>query len=101
MCGLSAYFSSRSDAGPIDETMAAAFAAALESMRHRGPDDTRIEHGDGYALGFNRLAIIDREHSVQPLHYADRWSVVFNGEIYNYRELRAELIRDHRASFAT
>jgi asparagine synthase (glutamine-hydrolysing) len=101
MCGLSAYFSSRSDAGPVDEAMRAAFAAALESMRHRGPDDTQIEYGQGYALGFNRLAIIDRDHSVQPLHYADRWSVVFNGEIYNYRELRAELIRDHNAPFAT
>ncbi|GAA2689431.1 asparagine synthase (glutamine-hydrolyzing) [Actinoplanes palleronii] len=101
MCGLSAYFSSRSDAGPLDAATAAAFATALASMRHRGPDDTQIRYGDGYALGFNRLAIVDREHSVQPLTYADRWSVVFNGEIYNYQELRAELIRDHGARFTT
>ncbi|MEV6303535.1 asparagine synthase (glutamine-hydrolyzing) [Actinoplanes sp. NPDC051861] len=101
MCGLSAFVSSRPDAGPPDADSAAAFAAALATMRHRGPDDTQIEYGDGYAFGFNRLAIIDREHSVQPIRYADRWTVVFNGEIYNYRELRADLIREHQAVFAT
>ncbi|MFC7535190.1 asparagine synthase (glutamine-hydrolyzing) [Actinoplanes sp. GCM10030250] len=101
MCGLSAFVSSRPDAGPPDADTAAAFAAALETMRHRGPDDTQIEYGDGYAFGFNRLAIIDREHSVQPIRYADRWTVVFNGEIYNYRELRADLIREHNAVFTT
>ncbi|MBG0562223.1 asparagine synthase (glutamine-hydrolyzing) [Actinoplanes aureus] len=101
MCGLSAFVSSRPDAGPPDADTAAAFAAALQTMRHRGPDDTRIDYGDGYAFGFNRLAVIDREHSAQPLHYAGRWTVLFNGEIYNYRELRAELVREHRAEFAT
>jgi asparagine synthase (glutamine-hydrolysing) len=101
MCGLSAFVSSRSDAGPLEASFREAFAASLTSIHHRGPDDTQIEFGDGYAFGFKRLAIIDREHSVQPLHYADRWTVVFNGEIYNYRELRAELIREHQATFAT
>ncbi|MDI6099959.1 asparagine synthase (glutamine-hydrolyzing) [Actinoplanes sp. NEAU-A12] len=101
MCGLSAFVSSRPDAGPLDADFSAAFAAALASMHHRGPDDTQIEQGDGYAFGFNRLAIIDREHSVQPLRYGGRWTVVFNGEIYNYKELRAELMREHHATFAT
>ncbi|GLY00352.1 MULTISPECIES: asparagine synthase (glutamine-hydrolyzing) [Actinoplanes] len=101
MCGLSVFVSSRSVAGPPDAETQAAFAAALESIHHRGPDDTQIEYGDGYAFGFKRLAIIDRDHSVQPLRYADRWTVVFNGEIYNYRELRADLIREHGAVFAT
>ncbi|AEV85955.1 asparagine synthase [Actinoplanes sp. SE50] len=85
----------------MDQATVAAFTAALESMRHRGPDDSQLAYGDGYILGFNRLAIIDRDHSVQPLYYADRWLVVFNGEIYNYRELRAELISAHGATFAT
>ncbi|HWS33544.1 MAG TPA: asparagine synthase (glutamine-hydrolyzing) [Actinoplanes sp.] len=101
MCGLSAFVSSRPDAGPLDAAFHDAFAAALATLHHRGPDDTQIAAGDGYAFGFKRLAIIDREHSVQPLRYADRWTVVFNGEIYNYRELRSDLIREHGAAFAT
>jgi asparagine synthase (glutamine-hydrolysing) len=101
MCGLNVFVSSRPAAGPPDPATSAAFAAALETMHHRGPDDTRVEFGDGVAFGFKRLAIIDREHAAQPLHYHDRWTVVFNGEIYNYRELRLELIREHGATFAT
>ncbi|SDS25883.1 asparagine synthase (glutamine-hydrolyzing) [Actinoplanes derwentensis] len=101
MCGLSAFVSSRPDAGPLDTLFMSAFSDALATLHHRGPDDTQIVTGDGYAFGFKRLAIIDREHSVQPLQYADRWTVVFNGEIYNYQELRSDLIRQHGATFAT
>jgi asparagine synthase (glutamine-hydrolysing) len=101
MCGLNVFVSSRPAAGPPDPQTSAAFAAALETMHHRGPDDTRVEFGNGVAFGFKRLAIIDREHSAQPMHYSDRWTVVFNGEIYNYRRLRLELIREHGATFAT
>ncbi|MFF5076295.1 asparagine synthase (glutamine-hydrolyzing) [Actinoplanes sp. NPDC000266] len=101
MCGLSVFVSSRPAAGTPDEASAAAFAGALESMHHRGPDDTQVEFADGAAFGFKRLAIIDRAEAQQPVHYRDRWTVVFNGEIYNYRELREELIREHAATFAT
>ena len=53
-------------------------------------------------FGFNRLSIIDVEGSHQPLGYADgRYTIVFNGEIYNYLELREELAREHGATFAT
>jgi asparagine synthase (glutamine-hydrolysing) len=98
MCGFSVFVSSRAQAGPPDPSSVAAFAGALESMHHRGPDDTRVEYTDGMAYGFKRLAIVDLADSVQPLHYHQgRWTLVFNGEIYNYRELRAELLREGAA----
>jgi len=69
-----------------------------DQIRHRGPDDHgyRIEHGPGgnIGLGTRRLSIVDLATGRQPIHNEDGtvW-VVFNGEIYNYRELRAALIR--------
>ena len=63
-----------------------------EVIRHRGPDDEGIHVEDGVALGMRRLSIIDLSTGHQPIHNEDEsiW-VVFNGEIYNYRELRSEL----------
>ena len=58
-------------------------------MRHRGPDENEVWSDSRAVFGFNRLSIIDIEHSHQPLPYADgRYRIVFNGEIYNYLELR-------------
>lgn len=74
----------------------------MRCMRHRGPDETDSWQGGEVVFGFNRLSIIDIEHSHQPMRYADgRYTLLFNGEIYNYLELRAELIADHGAAFAT
>ncbi|MEO6956964.1 MAG: asparagine synthase (glutamine-hydrolyzing), partial [Antricoccus sp.] len=76
--------------------------AALPAMHHRGPDDTQIWHDDQAVLGFARLAIIDIERSSQPLGYDNgRYQIVFNGEIYNYLELRAELTETFGATFDT
>ncbi len=60
---------------------------------HRGPDGSRIYADDEVTLGFNRLAIIDlSEKAMQPMHdEPDRYVIAFNGEIYNYRELKSEL----------
>jgi asparagine synthase (glutamine-hydrolysing) len=70
-------------------------------MEHRGPDDGGLEIHDGVGLGIRRLAIIDLAGGRQPMHNEDGTvRVVFNGEIYNYRELRRELEgKGHR--FAT
>jgi asparagine synthase (glutamine-hydrolysing) len=66
--------------------------AMCDVMRHRGPDDQGIHVEAGVALGMRRLSIIDLATGHQPIHNEDRnvW-VVFNGEIYNYGQLRAEL----------
>ena len=72
-------------------------AAMCEVMAHRGPDGEGRLIADGVALGHRRLALIDLEGGAQPMVRDDagvkdgRWSIVFNGEVYNYRELRAEL----------
>ncbi|MFB9433398.1 asparagine synthase (glutamine-hydrolyzing) [Streptoalloteichus tenebrarius] len=99
MCGLLGLVSpTTSDAA----TARSAVAGAMRCQRHRGPDESDTWHQNEVVFGFNRLAFIDLEHSHQPLHYADgRYTIIFNGEIYNYLELRAELIEKHGAQFAT
>ncbi|MGD0046015.1 MAG: asparagine synthase (glutamine-hydrolyzing) [Bryobacteraceae bacterium] len=65
----------------------------LDTIRHRGPDDEGLYLGSQVALGHRRLSIIDLGGGHQPLSNEDGtiW-IVFNGEIYNYRELRAFLL---------
>jgi len=63
-----------------------------ESLHHRGPDDFGFHKARGVSLGHRRLSIIDLEGGHQPIESPDgALAIVFNGEIYNYRELRAEL----------
>lgn len=69
---------------------------ALPCMRHRGPDAAGTWNDEQAVFGFNRLSIIDLEHSHQPLRWGpadnpERYAMTFNGEIYNYIELREEL----------
>jgi asparagine synthase (glutamine-hydrolysing) len=64
------------------------------ALAHRGPDaqDVWLDAGGRCALGHARLSIIDLEGGLQPMHSADgRYSIVFNGEIYNFQSLRSEL----------
>jgi asparagine synthase (glutamine-hydrolysing) len=90
MCGLLAYLST--DAPRVGEPIVDGVRGALHCLHHRGPDDTAVWSDDNVVLGFNRLSIIDLEGSPQPLPYAqDRYRILFNGEIYNYLELREEL----------
>ncbi|MGY1773352.1 asparagine synthase (glutamine-hydrolyzing) [Blastococcus sp. SYSU D00813] len=90
MCGLLAYLST--DADRVGEPIVDGVREALHCLHHRGPDDTAVWSDANVVLGFNRLSIIDLEGSPQPLPYArDRYRILFNGEIYNYLELREEL----------
>ncbi|TFV89460.1 asparagine synthase (glutamine-hydrolyzing) [Blastococcus sp. CT_GayMR16] len=99
MCGLLAYFST--DADRVDDATVSGVREAQHCMRHRGPDENEAWSDDRAVFGFNRLSFIDIEHSHQPMPYADgRYRIVFNGEIYNYLELRAELAAAG-ATFAT
>jgi asparagine synthase (glutamine-hydrolysing) len=65
----------------------------LDVQRHRGPDANSVWSSGGLALGHRRLPIVDlSEAGRQPMHSQDgRWSIVFNGEIFNYREIRHDL----------
>src|SRR5215203_1857590 len=63
-----------------------------ETQAHRGPDSRGIHRSNGVALGIQRLRIIDLKTGDQPIYNEDRSvAVVLNGEIYNFRELRADL----------
>lgn len=92
MCGLLGMLTSHCNAA----SFAPAIEHALPCMRHRGPDEAGTWHDDHAVFGFNRLSIIDLKHSHQPLQWGpedqpDRYAMTFNGEIYNYIELREEL----------
>ena len=94
MCGIAGFAEGArfgSDAPPQDVSRALV-RGMCEVIRHRGPDDEGIHVEPGVGLGMRRLSIIDLSTGQQPIHNEDRtiW-LVFNGEIYNYRELRSEL----------
>lgn len=97
MCGLVGILDLRG-ARPIARARVRRMA---EAVRHRGPDGEGIHVEPGLGLGHRRLAVIDLAGGVQPMAGADgRLRLVYNGEIYNYRELRSDLVaRGHR--FAT
>ncbi|MGW0183378.1 asparagine synthase (glutamine-hydrolyzing) [Nocardia sp. NPDC003345] len=100
MCGLLGFLTSDTAA---PETVERVYDA-LHCVRHRGPDERGTWHDDRLIFGFNRLSIIDIEHSHQPLRWGpaddpQRYALTFNGEIYNYLELRAELADAHAAEF--
>jgi asparagine synthase (glutamine-hydrolysing) len=98
VCGLLGFLSSTGFAVGCKEDI----EAALPKMRHRGPDEAGTWNDDDTVLGFRRLALIDLALSHQPLPYDDgRYQLAFNGEIYNYLELREQLTREYGATFQT
>src|SRR5919197_3826942 len=92
MCGIAGFVGDNS--ALTNEERAETLERMLRVIRHRGPDDEGAVLSDGVALGMRRLAIIDLAGGHQPMSGEDgSVTVVFNGEIYNYRELQPELER--------
>ena len=93
MCGIAGFVESSSVADPFGPDDSRDLIHRMcDVIRHRGPDDEGVLVSDGVALGMRRLSIIDLSTGHQPIHNEDKtvW-IVFNGEIYNFRELRREL----------
>lgn len=85
MCGIAGVVGLGRDQGQ------AMVGAMLDAIRHRGPDDSGEFARDQVVFGMRRLSIIDLSQGHQPIWTARGTGIVFNGEIYNYRELRREL----------
>ena len=88
MCGITGFLNYNGE--PVDPEVLRKMADAI---RHRGPDGDGFYTDGGLGFGHRRLAIIDLSHEGdQPMVTADgRYALIFNGEIYNFRELRSEL----------
>lgn len=88
MCGIVGYLNR--NGAPAD---ARVIVAMRDALAHRGPDGQGLHLDGPLGLGHRRLSIIDlRAVANQPMRSPDgRWTIIFNGEIYNFRELRAEL----------
>ena len=87
MCGIAGYF------GRLDESKGAHLVKEMtDSLSHRGPDGEGQWIKGNVGLGHRRLAIIDLESGVQPMSSVDgRYVITYNGEIYNYQDLRQQL----------
>ena len=87
MCGIVGIV--RNDQKPVDEPL---LTRMCDAIRHRGPDEDGFYVNGSVGLAMRRLSIIDLKSGQQPIHNQDRSSwIVFNGEIYNYLELRQKL----------
>jgi len=94
MCGIAGLVVAPNQPAPSS----ALGRAMTQVIRHRGPDDDGLHSDERALLGMRRLSIIDVAGGHQPVYGADRdVCVVFNGEIYNFRELRAQLEADGHA----
>jgi asparagine synthase (glutamine-hydrolysing) len=90
MCGISGIVNKNASAvGPT------AIRAINDLIAHRGPDDEGFFFGAHFALGHRRLSILDLSpDGHQPMHFREKYVITFNGEIYNYLEIREELVRE-------
>ena len=90
MCGICGYLA-KDDFGEKEKLL----NEMGESIVHRGPDDVGFFYEKPVGFCHRRLSILDLSNKGhQPMNYMDRYVLVFNGEIYNYLELRKELIKE-------
>src|ERR1700753_3748072 len=91
MCGIAGFWLKKALAGPPAELL----ARMGNALAHRGPDDSGIfyDANAGFGFSFRRLSIIDLSvEGHQPMASASgRYHIIFNGEVYNYEEIRTEL----------
>ena len=94
MCGFLGWFSPAQS--PRSEAWSARCSSALDRLTHRGPDDVSEAGGPGWWMGFRRLSILDlTEAGRQPMNFeGGRCTLAFNGEIYNFRDLRRSDLND-------
>ncbi|MEO5571733.1 MAG: asparagine synthase (glutamine-hydrolyzing), partial [Bacteroidia bacterium] len=96
MCGIAGFYDSTLSSGDAQIVL----DKMLSSIAHRGPDARAAYSDESLYLGHNRLSIIDlSEHANQPMHYDD-YVIIFNGEMYNYLEVRKKLV-EKNYSFKT
>ena len=87
MCGIALIYHNGGQTPDV-----AVIARMNRALQHRGPDAHEVVCRGAVGLGHTRLSIVDLEGGVQPMFTPDmQWAIIFNGEIYNYRALRAEL----------
>src|SRR5258705_4940206 len=93
MCGIAGFIDLESTEAIRGQAERARLLARMCGViRHRGPDDQGVLVKDGVALGMRRLSIIDLAGGHQPISGEDRTvTIVFNGEIYNFREIKQQL----------
>ena len=89
MCGIAGIFNNN-----ITRQDSTTISKMIQTLRHRGPEEAGLYIDNHIALAHARLSIIDISKGIQPIHNEDKslW-IIFNGEIFNYPELRAELIK--------
>src|SRR3569623_1943765 len=87
MCGIAGWFRRQ---GRL--VLGSVVSAQCDAIRHRGPDDSGVLSEGDFGFGMRRLSIIDVAGGHQPMTSPDgRYSIVFNGEIYNHLDVRREL----------
>ncbi|MDF2588735.1 MAG: asnB, partial [Anaerocolumna sp.] len=90
MCGICGIIGK-----PITKSDVELVGKMNEMQKHRGPDDEGIYQNDNIVLGHRRLSILDLSSAGhQPMSYMDKYVISYNGEVYNYLELREILIKE-------